>query len=158
MVKIRLSRIGAKKQPYYRIVVADERTPRGGNFIEQIGYDLRCQSDESVKAKAAAEGHASGSRSDAAALQTYLTEAMANLEDDKLRDATVLSSLAPGGRAQVVKFGRNLGGKAPEALKIGDTLVLQGLSLDRSLFHVSVGGKRRELPRSVAENIFVVLR
>ena len=29
MVKIRLSRIGAKKQPYYRIVVADERTPRG---------------------------------------------------------------------------------------------------------------------------------
>ena len=99
-----------------------------------------------------------GSRSDAAALQTYLTEAMANLEDDKLRDATVLSSLAPGGRAQVVKFGRNLGGKAPEALKIGDTLVLQGLSLDRSLFHVSVGGKRRELPRSVAENIFVVLR
>ena len=37
MVKIRLSRIGAKKQPYYRIVVADERTPRGGNFIDQIG-------------------------------------------------------------------------------------------------------------------------
>ena len=37
MVKIRLSRIGAKKQPHYRIVVADERTPRGGNFIDQIG-------------------------------------------------------------------------------------------------------------------------
>ena len=99
-----------------------------------------------------------GSRSDAASLQTYLTEAMANLEDDKLRDATVLSSLAPGGRAQVVKYGRNLAGKAPEALKIGDTLVLQGLSLDRSLFRVSVAGKRLELSRAVAENIFVIPR
>ena len=40
MVKIRLKRIGAKKKPYYRIVVADSRAPRDGKFIEQIGtYD-----------------------------------------------------------------------------------------------------------------------
>ena len=39
-VKIRLSRHGAKKRPYYRIVVADARTPRDGRFIEQVGtYD-----------------------------------------------------------------------------------------------------------------------
>ena len=39
-VKIRLKRIGAKKHPYYRIVVADARYPRDGRFIEQIGtYD-----------------------------------------------------------------------------------------------------------------------
>ena len=39
-VKIRLKRIGAKKNPYYRIVVADARYPRDGRFIEQIGsYD-----------------------------------------------------------------------------------------------------------------------
>ena len=37
MVKIRLKRIGAKKKPYYRIVVADSRSPRDGKFIEQIG-------------------------------------------------------------------------------------------------------------------------
>jgi len=37
MVKIRLSRFGAKKQPFYRIVVADVRTPRNGNFIDEIG-------------------------------------------------------------------------------------------------------------------------
>ncbi|MCQ2428294.1 MAG: 30S ribosomal protein S16 [Clostridia bacterium] len=37
MVKIRLSRFGAKKQPFYRVVVADERTPRGGKFIDEIG-------------------------------------------------------------------------------------------------------------------------
>ncbi len=40
MVKIRLRRIGAKKAPFYRIVVADSRYPRDGRFIEEIGtYD-----------------------------------------------------------------------------------------------------------------------
>ncbi len=40
MVKIRLRRMGAKKAPYYRIVVADSRYPRDGRFIEEIGtYD-----------------------------------------------------------------------------------------------------------------------
>ena len=37
MVKIRLSRMGAKKAPYYRIVVADSRSPRDGRCIEEIG-------------------------------------------------------------------------------------------------------------------------
>ena len=37
-VKIRLRRIGAKKAPFYRIVVADSRYPRDGRFIEEIGY------------------------------------------------------------------------------------------------------------------------
>jgi small subunit ribosomal protein S16 len=38
MVKIRLKRMGAKKRPFYRIVVADARAPRDGRFIEEIGY------------------------------------------------------------------------------------------------------------------------
>jgi len=38
MVKIRLKRMGQKKAPFYRIVVADSRSPRDGRFIEQIGY------------------------------------------------------------------------------------------------------------------------
>ena len=37
-VKIRLRRMGAKKNPFYRIVVADARSPRDGRFIEEIGY------------------------------------------------------------------------------------------------------------------------
>ncbi|HIW27708.1 MULTISPECIES: 30S ribosomal protein S16 [Pseudoflavonifractor] len=37
MVKIRLRRMGAKKAPFYRIVVADSRYPRDGRFIEEIG-------------------------------------------------------------------------------------------------------------------------
>ena len=40
MVKIRLKRVGAKKDPFYHIVVADSRSPRDGKIIEQIGtYD-----------------------------------------------------------------------------------------------------------------------
>ena len=38
MVKIRLCRMGAKKAPFYRVVVADSRFPRDGRFIESIGY------------------------------------------------------------------------------------------------------------------------
>lgn len=40
MVKLRLARAGAKKNPFYRIVVTDSRNPRDGRFIEQVGtYD-----------------------------------------------------------------------------------------------------------------------
>ena len=40
MVKIRLKRMGAHKKPFYRVVVADSRTPRNGKFIEEVGtYD-----------------------------------------------------------------------------------------------------------------------
>ena len=38
MVKIRLRRMGAKKRPFYRLVVAESRSPRDGRFIEQLGY------------------------------------------------------------------------------------------------------------------------
>ncbi len=38
MVKIRLKRMGAKKRPFYRLVVADSRSPRDGRFIELLGY------------------------------------------------------------------------------------------------------------------------
>ena len=40
MVKIRLRRMGAKKNPFYRIIIADSKSPRDGRFIEEIGtYD-----------------------------------------------------------------------------------------------------------------------
>lgn len=37
-VKIRLKRMGAKKDPFYRVVVADSRSPRDGRFIDELGY------------------------------------------------------------------------------------------------------------------------
>lgn len=47
MVKIRLRRMGAKKAPFYRIVVADSRYPRDGRFIEEIGqYDPSAETDK----------------------------------------------------------------------------------------------------------------
>ena len=44
-VKMRLRRIGAKKAPTYRVIVADSRSPRDGRFIEEIGY-FNPRSDE----------------------------------------------------------------------------------------------------------------
>jgi small subunit ribosomal protein S16 len=48
-VKMRLRRIGMKKAPYYRIIVADSRSPRDGRFIEEIGsYDPRTEPSKIV--------------------------------------------------------------------------------------------------------------
>lgn len=52
MVKIRLKRMGAKKNPFYRIVVADSRYPRDGRFIEEIGYYDPMQEPSVVKVDA----------------------------------------------------------------------------------------------------------
>ena len=47
MVKIRLRRMGAKKAPYYRVVVADSHSPRDGRVIEEIGtYDPMAENDK----------------------------------------------------------------------------------------------------------------
>jgi len=95
------------------------------------------------------------SRDDARRLQTYLTEAMAHFDDESSRDFVVLSALAPGDRARIVKTGRNIAGeKLPVAL--GDEVMLEGISLDRSRFRVSVAGRMREIPVAVAENLYVV--
>lgn len=56
-VKIRLRRMGAKKAPFYRIIVADTRSPRDGRFIEEIGYynpiaqpaDIKIDSEKAKK-------------------------------------------------------------------------------------------------------------
>ncbi len=48
-VKIRLKRMGAKKNPFYRIVVADSRSPRDGRFIEEIGYYNPLTNPKTVK-------------------------------------------------------------------------------------------------------------
>ena len=55
-VKIRLKRMGSNKKPFYRIVVADSRSPRDGRFIEEIGYYNPCQEPNELKVnKEAAE-------------------------------------------------------------------------------------------------------
>ena len=49
MIKIRLKRLGAKKSPFYRIVVADSRSPRDGRCIEEIGYYNRLCEPAEIK-------------------------------------------------------------------------------------------------------------
>lgn len=63
-VKIRLRRMGAKKNPFYRIVVADSRYPRDGRFIEEIGtYDpLKTPADVKIGADKAKQWIANGAQ------------------------------------------------------------------------------------------------
>lgn len=49
MVRIRLTRMGAKKQPFYRVIAADSRAPRDGRFIEQLGYYNPMNADKTLK-------------------------------------------------------------------------------------------------------------
>ena len=63
-VKIRLKRMGAKKAPFYRVVVADERAPRDGKFIEEIGYynPLTNPADIKINAEKATKWLANGAQ------------------------------------------------------------------------------------------------
>lgn len=63
-VKIRLKRVGAKKAPFYRVVVADSRYPRNGRFIEEIGtYDiLKNPSEFKVDAEAVKKWMSNGAQ------------------------------------------------------------------------------------------------
>ncbi len=55
-VKIRLARGGAKKRPFYSIVIADERSPRDGRFIEKIARSIRCApKDDATRLKVDSE-------------------------------------------------------------------------------------------------------
>ena len=55
-VKIRLARAGAKKRPYYHIVVADSRSPRDGRFIEKVGaYNPMLPSDHAERVRLVSE-------------------------------------------------------------------------------------------------------
>ena len=56
-VKIRLRRVGAKKAPFYRVVVADSRAPRDGRFIEEIGTFDPMKSPAEIKIDAEKAEH-----------------------------------------------------------------------------------------------------
>ena len=64
MVKIRLRRMGQKKAPFYRIIVADERSPRDGRFIDEIGtYDpTKEPASVNIDAEAAKKWLANGAK------------------------------------------------------------------------------------------------
>ncbi|MBQ8228381.1 MAG: 30S ribosomal protein S16 [Clostridia bacterium] len=63
-VKIRLRRMGAKKAPFYRVVVADSRYPRDGRFIEEIGtYDpMKSENNININSEAAQKWLANGAQ------------------------------------------------------------------------------------------------
>ena len=61
MLKIRLRRMGAKKAPFYRVVVADSRAPRDGAFVDEIGFYNPLSDPAEIKIDAEAAQHGEGS-------------------------------------------------------------------------------------------------
>ena len=61
-VKIRLRRMGAKKKPFYRVIVADSRSPRDGRFIEEIGYFNPIADELKINVEAAQKWLATGAQ------------------------------------------------------------------------------------------------
>jgi small subunit ribosomal protein S16 len=115
-LKIRLARGGAKKRPYYRIVIADSRSPRDGRFIEKVGtYDPMKSKDDPSRISLEAEK-----------IQAWLTKG-AQPTDRVLRflDAAGLASrparnnpqkAQPGKKAQELANARDLKAKAAAAM------------------------------------------
>lgn len=91
-------------------------------------------------------------RSDARALQTYLTEAMSNSGMENLR---ILSECKPGETVVVKGFCRNLTDTGHLGVSIGDTVTLQGFSLDRTSVTLMKNGTNMTMPLAIAENIWM---
>ena len=87
MVRIRLRRMGAKKKPFYRVVVADQRSPRDGRFIENIGTYDPMTDPPTIDIKSERAGHwLSVGAQPSEAVARLLAKAGVTDEDGKLRD------------------------------------------------------------------------
>ena len=96
-------------------------------------------------------------RTDALGVRTYLAEAMALLDDPATAELRLLSSFNPGERAEIRRFGRNLGETPCAGLTVGSVVTVQGPSLDGGALRFEQDGVARELPRAAAENIWASL-
>ena len=94
-------------------------------------------------------------RSDARSLQIYLTEAMAALNEDNFRQICVLSQMQPGDTGTVTKFGRNIEDRMKPEIAAGEPFEVQGVSLDKTDWRISLSGKILNIPLAVAENLWV---
>ncbi|MBQ9336392.1 MAG: metal-dependent transcriptional regulator [Lentisphaeria bacterium] len=94
-------------------------------------------------------------RTDARALQVYLTEAMTMLSEENFRQVCVLSELNPGETAEIKAVGRNIPESEAPELRPGDRLTLQSVSLDKTTFRVLRDGKELSIPARTAENLWM---
>lgn len=110
--------------------------------------------DEDTIARFVIFSDAISERSDARSLQIYLTEAISNLASPDAGRFCTLKDLAVGETAVTDRFSRNLSNPESTGIAPGDTVVLTGISLDKTLLKLTVNGKPLELPRTLAENIW----
>ena len=100
-VKIRLRRMGQKKAPFYRVVVADSRSPRDGRFIEEIGYYNPMTNPAEIKI-------------DAEKAKTWLTNGAQPTETGRGNELVLVLTVAPGDMGKVI--GKH--GKIAKAIRL----------------------------------------
>ena len=94
-------------------------------------------------------------RQDAKKLKTYLTEALGFLTSEDKEDIILLSNLEPGKKAVIELAGRNIPENRRSEYQQGMEFILNGVSLDRTSYKLSIGGKNVDIPAEYAENIWV---
>lgn len=94
-------------------------------------------------------------RRDAAALRTFLSEAIELISDNPDASCRTLNMLSPGESAVIRKLGRNI--SSPESLGFteGMTVTVDQVPLDKTHLHIKVNGRETEIDLTVAENIFI---
>ena len=93
-------------------------------------------------------------RSDAKQLQIYLSEAVSLLGDENASGAMVLSDMGTGMAASIYKIGRNVKDKKDLPLVAGDSVTVQGISLDKTSIRIKKDGEEINIPLETAENIW----
>ena len=96
-------------------------------------------------------------RSDAKLLQVFLAEAVALLDDENASGTTVLSEVESGSRISVLKIGKNVSALSNLPFAVGDTLTVQGWSLDKSSIRIKKDGDEISIPLEIAENLWVIV-
>ena len=97
------------------------------------------------------------SRTDAAKLQIYLTEAMSFLNRSDYKDIILLSQASPGSKGTVEYIGRNTPEDERSRISIGNSIILNSVSLDKSGCSITVDGKNTTVSAAGAENIWIKL-
>lgn len=122
-------------------------------------YETACRLehavDEDTIARFTLFSEAIEMRQDAKKLQTYLTEAMGFLTPQDDCKVVLLSNLKPNTSAQIHLAGRNIPEDKRKDFITGTQVVLNGISLDKTTYHVRLGEQNTDIPAETAENIWV---
>ena len=147
----------SKEPPHEGVEIASSQEYRA--FLADKASDAACQIEHIVDANAIRRfvifSEAIVHRDDAKNLRTYLSEAISFLESPETASLAVLTEFDVGKVVAIQRFGRNIGQADLSMLSLGDTVTIDGFSLDKTSIRLNREGAILEIPIHVAENIWV---